>query len=362
VTERLLLAASWHRSAVAVQFRALARALHDAGVEVHWLDDRHHADAQIDPWIAQLHRWPKNRAGIAPYRFAHQLVRSLRPSIVIANFGAVTPLGIAAWRTGVARRVCWYHTVSDQIALDVTGTGRIKHAVAFAGRRLAYRTYTDVVAVSGAAAADYAAVFGRSGPVVTARHNAVADGAHRHGPVPADAPIVAAGRFDKSKGFDVLVRAAGQLDPPPRVQIMGEGAEHDELVRLAGELGVDLDLPGVVAQGSVRGHMADAAAVVVPSRAEAFGLVAIEGLAAGTPVVASAVGGPAEIVRSGETGALVPPDDPDALAAALRTVLDPERNQVMGEAARRDYLERFEVQAWATDLAQRLRSGADLGS
>jgi glycosyltransferase involved in cell wall biosynthesis len=368
MAERLLLATSWHHSAVADQFRALARTLHEAGVEVHWLDDRRHPDADPpDPWIAEIHQWPGTGrpGGLSAVRYADGLIRRLQPRTVIANFAAVTPLGLAARRAGVERRICWYHTVSEAIALDASAKRRVKQAVDVRGRKAAYRAYTDVVGVSAAAAADFTAVFGGAegrGPAVHVRHNAVADGAHRTGPAAADAPVVAVGRLELWKGLDVLVRAAAQLAPARRIVILGEGAERDHLTRLAADLGVDLALPGTVAQGDVRGRMAEAAVLVVPSRAEAFGLVAAEGLAAGVPVVASEVGGLAEVVRPDQTGLLVPPDDPAALAAAIGRALEPQRNQVWGDAARQDFLARFEVETWAADLADRLLSGSPLGT
>ncbi len=92
--------------------------------------------------------------------------------------------------------------------------------------------------------------------------------------------------------------------------------------------------------------MAEAALVVVPSRAEALGLVNIESLAVGTPVVASRVGGIGDAVRDGLDGLLVPPDDPAALAEAIgRLLADPATRQRMGHAARQGFLERFELQA-----------------
>jgi glycosyltransferase involved in cell wall biosynthesis len=76
-------------------------------------------------------------------------------------------------------------------------------------------------------------------------------------------------------------------------------------------------------------HRADVASVlagldllVLPSRREAFGMILLEAMAAGTPVIASNSGGPTEIIRNGESGLLVPEGDADALAGAIRWALD----------------------------------------
>jgi glycosyltransferase involved in cell wall biosynthesis len=133
--------------------------------------------------------------------------------------------------------------------------------------------------------------------------------------------FVCAARFHPSKGLDVLCDAAAKISE--KVTIIGPGTEP---IGGIGRLEWD----------QVLQRMATARAVVVPSRSEAFGLVAIEALSVGTPVVASAVGGLPEIVRHGVDGFLVPPGDSDALADALRQV-----KAQMQDAARQGFLERF---------------------
>ena len=75
-------------------------------------------------------------------------------------------------------------------------------------------------------------------------------------------------------------------------------------------------------------------------------MVIVEAMASGKPVVASAHGGPTEIVRDGETGLLVPPNDPDALADALaRLIADPALRRRMGAAGRRRAVKRYSFEA-----------------
>ncbi|MBK5305569.1 MAG: glycosyltransferase family 4 protein [Frankiaceae bacterium] len=143
--------------------------------------------------------------------------------------------------------------------------------------------------------------------------------------LPEDAVVVGGiGRLDPQKGWDVLAAAAEQL-PGVRVVVIGDGPQRGELA------GTRLELPG---------GRPDAAELVgafdilaMPSRFEAFGLVALEAMQAGVPVVASAVGGLADLVA--DSGVLVPLEDADRLAAALRDLLaDPARRHALGEAGR----------------------------
>src|SRR5579871_849884 len=157
------------------------------------------------------------------------------------------------------------------------------------------------------------------------------------------------GRLVPQKGVDVLVAAVALLAgrfPALRLAIAGEGEERPALEAEVRRLGLDprIAFVGALAHGAVHRFLAEADVVVMPSRAEPFGLVAVEAAQMGRPIVASAVQGLPEIVGHGETGLLVPPEDAPALANAIATLLaDPARARALGIAARR----RAEIQfAW----------------
>jgi glycosyltransferase involved in cell wall biosynthesis len=134
-----------------------------------------------------------------------------------------------------------------------------------------------------------------------------------------DGPLVACiCRLVPQKGVDVAVRALAGLDTT--LIVLGEGSERPRLEALASELGVRLVLPGRVPD--VAAVLRRASALVHPVRWEGFGLALLEAMLCGLPVVASRVSSVPEIVVDGETGCLVPPDDPDSLRKALRRVLE----------------------------------------
>jgi glycosyltransferase involved in cell wall biosynthesis len=132
--------------------------------------------------------------------------------------------------------------------------------------------------------------------------------------------VLAIGRLHRQKGFDILVAAAGLLaDVVPAVVfvIAGEGPMREQLETLIARSAVDVRLLGDRADISELARAADV--VVMPSRWEGWSLAAAEALGAGRPFVASAVGGLPELVGNG--GILVAPEDPEALANAIRRVL-----------------------------------------
>ena len=169
-------------------------------------------------------------------------------------------------------------------------------------------------------------------------------GARRAIDLPTDRPIVLfVGRIQPLKAPDVAVRALAELRDDRSILVVVGGASGDagdvetaHLRQLVGELGLSERVRFVDPQPHhiLSSYYRAADVVVVPSRSESFGLVALEAAACGIPVVASAVGGLLNIVHDGVTGHLVDGRDPSRFARALNQVLaDPRGARAMGEAA-----------------------------
>lgn len=158
--------------------------------------------------------------------------------------------------------------------------------------------------------------------------------------------VLGLGALERRKGFDVLVAAAQLARLPLRVVLAGAGREQAALARQAEAAGVDLARVGF--REAVGPLLAAADVVAVPSRAEGLGVTALEAMAAERAVVASRVGGLAEVVRDGETGLLVPPEDPAALADALsRLAGDAALRARLGAAAAAAVRARYSLDAMA---------------
>jgi glycosyltransferase involved in cell wall biosynthesis len=154
--------------------------------------------------------------------------------------------------------------------------------------------------------------------------------------LPEEPFILFVGSLSHIKGVEVLVDAYSRLPQgsrPPLVLMGYTGSESLDVVRNPPPgVSVIVDQP----RTAVAAACARSLFLVLPSiAAEAFGLVALEAMAMGRPVVASAVGGLPEVVRDGETGLLTRPGDADDLAAAmLSLVRDATRREALGRAAR----------------------------
>ena len=147
----------------------------------------------------------------------------------------------------------------------------------------------------------------------------------RLGLSPDDRVVFAVGRLERMKGFDLAIDAIASLaDPSVTLVVGGSGSQRQSLADLARSrgLGERFHLVGALDEAGVDAWMRDAQVVVMPSRREAFGIVALEAWRAGTPLVATSLGGPSTFVESGVNGLVVDPRDTEALAAALRRVVD----------------------------------------
>jgi glycosyltransferase involved in cell wall biosynthesis len=133
--------------------------------------------------------------------------------------------------------------------------------------------------------------------------------------------VLSVARLEAGKGLDVLLRAAAHL-PEATFAIAGDGPERVVLEALARALGVDERVRFLGFRNDVEALLAGCDVFVLPSLDEGFPLSVLEAMAACRPVVASDVGGVPEAITHDETGLLVPPGNPDALAAALARLLD----------------------------------------
>jgi glycosyltransferase involved in cell wall biosynthesis/O-antigen/teichoic acid export membrane protein len=138
--------------------------------------------------------------------------------------------------------------------------------------------------------------------------------------------IVTVGRLVKWKGVDDLIRVVRALPPDVQLSIVGDGPEEQRLRDLAGTLGIAsrVRFLGRLERSRTLATVSASDVFVLNSTYEGLPHVVLEAMQCGVPVVATAAGGTGEVVRDGETGLLVPPQDVAALEAALVRILSDE--------------------------------------
>lgn len=258
-----------------------------------------------------------------------------RVDIVHANTVTVFPAAFAAVLTGT--RLVWH---VHEIVTDRPGRTLLHGLVASLSDRL--------VVVSNAARAS----LGRMGRKAEVVPNGVE--VRELGPPPSPPLVAYIGRIARRKGPDVFLRAATRVaarHPEVLFVIAGDEFGGEDLTNELKAAARRSPLEGRVSfqpfQEDVWLLFASASVVVSPSvLPESFGLVVLEAMAAGRPVVASRHGGPGELVSDGVTGFLVPPGDDAAMADAIaRLVSDPTLSRDMGAAGRRRAHELFSLDA-----------------
>ncbi|MEU7413496.1 glycogen synthase [Streptomyces sp. NPDC042638] len=230
------------------------------------------------------------------------------------------------------------------------------YALSSWAERTAIEAADAVIAVSGAMREDVLACYPALDPArVHVVHNGIdtrlyrpahgTDALTRHGIDPTRPYVLFVGRITRQKGVPHLLRAVRDIDPGAQVVLCAGAPDTPEIDREFQELFEELRrvragvfwIPQMLPRPEVVQLLTHAAVFVCPSVYEPLGIVNLEAMACGTPVVASRVGGIPEVVADGRTGLLVDADDgfEAGLARALDTVLaDPEAARRMGEAGR----------------------------
>lgn len=286
----------------------------------------------------------------------YRLIRMVRPDLVHTHASLAGRL--AARLSGVRALVYTKHGLASSEEAFVQVRGRRRLANALASRLLSDR----IIAISRAVERELAAQ-GADPRRITVVYNGVdLDGpatgvSVRPAGIPEGDPLVGmVGRLSPEKGYRYFLEAAALVrprKPGARFVIVGGGPERGEIADKVRELGLDGVLLMTGFRADVGEIMGALDVLVLASTAEGLGLVILEAMAAGKPVVATRVGGIPEAVEDGVTGLLVPPGDPGAMAGAiLALAADRARAAEMGRAGRKRVEEKFSGRAMAEETAR----------
>jgi glycosyltransferase involved in cell wall biosynthesis len=296
------------------------------------------------------------RLGPAALRRVRRHLAAVRPDLVHTHLGYADLLGGPAARSLGLPTVATVHSHAAPVAVR----DRVK-ARLMTGARNACAT--RVIAVSESARAACVAAGAAPGRVVVV-HNGIVGRADPGAGVRVraqlglgdrDLVVAMVSSLRPEKGHDVALEALRLLLPrfgALRLVVVGDGPLRPWLERAAAALGDRVVLVGY--RPDVLAVLDAADVLLQPSRADAFPTAALEAMAASVPVVATDVGGVAEIVRDGASGALVaPPPSGPAFAAALAPLLaEPALRRRLGAAGRARFEAEFTAARWAERLRQ----------
>lgn len=164
--------------------------------------------------------------------------------------------------------------------------------------------------------------------------------------------LISVGRLVKRKGYNFLIEALGILKKSgldAELILVGEGPEHDALASLAKNLGLSgsVKFTGAVSSEKKFRYLSASDLYVLSSLHEGFGIVLLEAMLCGLPIVATNVGGQVDIVKQGRNGLLVSPEDPAALAGEIAALIkDPDKRKAM-HAANLEDVRNFSISAVA---------------
>lgn len=284
-----------------------------------------------------------------------QHVRAWRPDLIHAHYPDAARFG-AVVRTlagGGARPIVHWHSTHDSTSRTPLGGWLGRYAISQADA---------ILACSRAAAEYHGARYSVDPESVCVLYNPVdlsaftgaqADAGLRERMGARDGEVLGVflGRLSvEVKGLDVLCEAVRLLPSglPLRIALVGPGVLDDVAARL--DLPEGVTLTGPVDRAEVPGILRAADLCLQPSRSEGLGISIIEAMAAGLPVIATNVGGIPEAVEDGVTGILVPPEDPRALADAMRWMVEhPAERAEMGQRGR-ERARQFDVHLIADQL------------
>lgn len=297
---------------------------------VRWIAD-HRPGARVEVLAPVRSKW--DVAGL----FRHiQMVRRVAPDIMQVDL----PM---PWSSKYALLAGILAPGVRVVAVDHSPVPAHNREVILGKRALMAMTSANV-AVSQSLAQHIESVVGQRRGSMRVIYNGIPDleprpaPRHRHQP-----PVVGTvARLSREKGIDVLLQALTRL-PDVMCVVVGDGQERTELHRLARELDVADRVSWLGWREDARELLHGFDIFVLPSRFEGFGQVLVEAALAECPVVATDVIGTSEALVDGETGLLVPPEDPESLSRAIRELLDHgERGAEMGRRGRLVALGRFQ--------------------
>ena len=336
----IIISGSVKNSAISKQFVELAKSFVQNGYHVIFITDGKKKIENKGDGIEYL-SWPSFRpTKPADFFYAFKVIRKHKPVATISNFGSVNIMLMTSWLLRVPHRISNFHTAPIQSkTLGISKWKKYR-------KKMIYYLSTLIIFDSDGLKRDFIESFGKIHGKFKVLNNGLKKikikNHKRDG-------IIFTGRLEKIKGVEYLIKAMAIVVkevPSAFVDLYGDGsckAEYEELVK-----GLGLE-KNVLFRGNYRHDLLLEKyqlykIAVLPSLGEGFPLSALEAIASGLPLIASNVGGLPDIVKEGENGYLVEPQNEEVLAERiLSLLLDNEKLSSFSEKSLQIFNENYEI-------------------
>ena len=342
----IFIAHNWSDTSVSQQSKALALELSHSNKVIFMSAKKNGFNGKQISANLIIYDWPGSRpTGVRDFIFAVKLFKKFKPDIAITNFAANNIMLLVSWLAGTNVRMCYHHTLVEQILTDINKVAlSTKQRFFIARKALIYKLATHMLPCSSAAKEDLIKYYKVSHAKAFVFPNALQDRNLKN--IGADSKTIGfIGRLDYSKGVDILIAAFQQIVshyPDVKLVIVGTGKQRKALEMQALQYSGNSIFTGGVSYDNVFKYLQTFTCLVVPSRTDNLPTVILEAFSCGTPVIASNAGGIPDIIEDGENGLLFNDENPIELANKMTLLLtNKEEGSRLAENARQTFLEKF---------------------
>ena len=327
-------------------FFSLAKRLVELGNKVFIVLD-HNYDGEKDYHGVQLCSWPSNRpTKFKDFIFFFKLCKKVKPDVTICQFGSTNIVLFVSWLLGISNRINYYHSVTIALRID---SGKKFHIRSQIKKFILNNFATNIFINSQSTKEEISDGFIKNPNKINVFYLLIPDKFKNlkiNKLSDRKQQLSFVGRIDKSKGQEVVIDRIPQLIkiyPEMVVTFVGDGPEKERLEKKCNELNINqsVNFVGIKKLNEVLEIMSNSLININASIGESFGLVNIEALSCGTPIIAPKVGGIREIIKDGENGYFFDPYSEDSLIEKVTLIM--KNWEYHSEQARLSFQEKFSI-------------------
>lgn len=335
-------------NAISNYFFLLARGLNSRGNKVILVVNKPYKETNIDESMT-IYSWPSKRpTKFKDFVFFYKLCKTYEPDVTLGQFGSTNVVLIVSWLLNIPNRLIYWHTMFKQIEDDSTRPKIIQKLLKFRKQLIVKNFATNVLTNSNATKQDLMCHFKLPEARLLVLNFLIPD-YFKDNSVPTKIErshaLSVVGRLDTSKGHEALINHLPEVFtqyPNMIIYFIGNGKKRSELEKLCNKLKISKHVVfvGAVSLEKVYEYLGNTLIHISASKEEAFGLVNVEALSAGTPIMAAKVGGIVDILDHGKNGLFYDPNIKGSLLEGIKNIIDNDWDKY-SEHARLSFLKTY---------------------